>query len=514
MFELYQLIIIGWFAIMGILVGRAIAKARSRRTLRDATTQAKRLTDEASQRAVQTVKEGETRAREEALQVRREAESLERQSSEQNVLLEERVQRLEGRNEKREADIAKAEGVLESRQAEVTETKDQAQEWKQEARSMRHAYRDGLEEQAGETARQIQEQLTEAMAEETRAQCADRLRNLETAEAEELVRQAKRIMGIALNRCGRRAATERVTSTLALPEGATKRLAPHLTFLEQETGVHLAMQDEKTEAVRLEGGDGAARELCRRAVTRFVSESSVRDPSRLLKSISAELDREILELGRDAFKVLGLEPAHREILQLVGRLNFRTSYTQNQWRHSIESAFIAGLMASELGLDVQLARRATLLHDIGKALTHEIEGSHAVIGADYARRFGEDEVVSNAVGSHHGDEPAGSPYAHLVAAADAMSGARPGARREMMETYVERIADLERIATGFPGVLMVHAVQAGREIRVHVDEHKVDDGRAEELSAQIAARIAGELTFPGQIRVTVIREFKAVETAA
>jgi ribonuclease Y len=512
-FELFELIVIGWAAVTGILVGRAIAKGRSRRTLRDAQQRAARLTEEADQRAKQAIKEGGTRAREEALQVRREGESLERQSSEQNVLLEERVQRLEVRNEKREAEIARIEGVLEGRLVEVKEHKDQAQEWKQEARSMRQAFRDGLEDRAGETARQIQEQLTEAMVEETRAQCADRLRNLESAEAEELVRQAKRIMGIALSRCGRRAATERVTSTLALPEGAAKRLTPHLSFLEQESGVHLAMLDE-TEAVRLEGGDGAARELCRRAVTRFVSEGSVRDPNRLLKSISAELDREILELGRDAFKMLGLEPAHREILQLVGRLNFRTSYTQNQWRHSIEAAFIAGLMAAELGLDVQLARRASLLHDIGKALTHEIEGSHAVIGADYARRFGEDEVVANAVGSHHGDEPARSPYAHLVAAADAMSGARPGARREMMETYVERISDLERIATGFPGVLMVHAVQAGREIRVHVDEHKVDDARAEELSAQIAERIAGELTFPGQIRVTVIREFKAVETAA
>lgn len=510
---MFEYLIIGWAGVMGALIGGAMAKARSRRLLREARQRAEQIAEEAARQAEQVAKQSGTHAREEALQVRRDSESLERQSAEQNTLLEERVEKLEARNEKREADLARAEAALDKRRAAVDGHRDEAQGLKQEARQKRQAYSQGLADKAGQTADQLRDALTEAIVEETRAQCADRLRNMESVEAEELVRQAKRIMGIALTRYGRNASTERLASNLMLPEGAAERLQPHLAFLEEQTGVHLSMA-ESGESVRLEGGEGTSRELTRRAVARFVGEKNIRDPERLLRSITADLDREIQDRGREAFEVLGLEPAHHEILRLVGRLNYRTSYTQNQWRHCIESAFLAGLMAAELGLDVPLARRATLLHDIGKALTHEVEGSHAVIGAEYARKYGEEEVVANAVGSHHGDEPANSPYAHLVAAADAMSGARPGARREMMETYVERIQDLERIATGFPGVLTVHAVQAGRELRVHVDEHKVNDGRADQLSEEIARRISDELTFPGQIRVTVIREFKAVELAS
>ena len=198
---------------------------------------------------------------------------------------------------------------------------------------------------------------------------------------------------------------------------------------------------------------------------------------------------------------------------LVGRLNYRTSFTQNQWKHAVEAAFLCGMMADELGLDVKLARRAALMHDIGKALTHELDGSHAVIGADYARRLGETEIVANAIGAHHTDEPFSSPYAYLVAAADAMSGARPGARRQMDDNYVGRIEDLERITRGFRGVVQAYAVQGGREVRVHVADDKIDDLGAVNLSTEIARRITDEMTFPGQIRVTVIREVTAVEIA-
>jgi len=510
---MFEYLIIGWAALMGVLLGGAMAKARSRRIVREARRRCELKVDEARQQGEQLRRGTETRAREEALTLLRESEALERQSEEQNVLLEERVRKLEARNERREAEIARGEEAGAARRAVLTEQKNRNLAAKQEARQLRQTWASRLEQRADETAQQVQERMTEAMVEETRAQCADRLRNMESTETEELNRQAKRIMGIAIGRYGRQAATGRLASTLVLSNEGTARLEPHLELIERETGVHLTLSD-KRDSVRLEGGDGTARELTRRAVTRFASENNIRDPERLLQSVAADLDREILDGGQRAFDVLGLKPAHEEILRLVGRLNYRTSYTQNQWRHSIEASFIAGLMASELGLDVSLARRATLLHDIGKALTHQVEGSHAVIGADYARRFDELEVVANAVGSHHGDEPANSPYAHLVAAADAMSGARPGARREMMETYVDRIGDLERIATGFHGVVQVHAVQAGRELRVHVDEHRVSDARANQLSEEIAHKISDELTFPGQIRVTVIREFRAVELAS
>jgi ribonuclease Y len=225
------------------------------------------------------------------------------------------------------------------------------------------------------------------------------------------------------------------------------------------------------------------------------------------------IEQEIRALGKKAFSALGIPKAHPEIVELVGALNFRTSYTQNQWLHAVEASYLAGMMAAELGLDEKLARRATLMHDIGKALTHKIEGSHAVIGADIARRLGESELVANAIGSHHADEPPNSVYAYLVAASDAMSGARPGARREQAEGFSTKVEDLERIGMQRRGVVHAHAVHGGRELRVYVRERDVDDVAVVEMSTEIANQIAEEMTFPGQIKVTVIRAFEATSTA-
>jgi ribonuclease Y len=229
--------------------------------------------------------------------------------------------------------------------------------------------------------------------------------------------------------------------------------------------------------------------------------------------IREHLNQEIRALGKKAFQQLGIHKAHPEIVELVGALNFRTSYTQNQWLHAVEASFLAGMMAAELGLDEQLARRATLMHDIGKALTHKIEGSHAVIGADIARRLGESEVVANAIGSHHADEPPNSVYAYLTAASDAMSGARPGARREQESGFSTKLEDLERIGMERRGVNYAHAVHGGRELRVYVREREVDDLAVVEMSTEIATQISDEMTFPGQIKVTVIRAFEATSTA-
>jgi len=237
-------------------------------------------------------------------------------------------------------------------------------------------------------------------------------------------------------------------------------------------------------------------------------------PGDWARKFRTHLDQEIRTLGKKAFHVLEIPKAHPEIVELVGALNYRTSYTQNQWLHAVEASFLCGMMAAELGLDEKLARRATLMHDIGKALTHKIEGSHAVIGADIARRLGESEVVANAIGAHHADEPPSSVYAYLVAAADAMSGARPGARRELAEGFTARVEDLERIGASYRGVDHAHAVHGGRELRVYVREKEVDDLRVVEMSQDIAARISDEMTFPGQIKVTVIRAFEAVATAS
>jgi ribonuclease Y len=270
--------------------------------------------------------------------------------------------------------------------------------------------------------------------------------------------------------------------------------------------------------VRLEGLDGVGREIARRALARLNKKPSsqdeaLADPINWGRKIKVQLEQEIQGLGKKAFAVLKLPRAHQEIVTLVGRLNYRTSFTQNQWLHAVEASFLAGMMAEEMGLDVQLARRATLLHDIGKALTHEMDGSHAVIGADIARRLGETEVVANAIGAHHADEPPTSVYAFLVAGADAMSGARPGARREYADGYSTRLEDLERIGHSYRGVERCFAVHGGRELRVYVREDQVSDLDAVEMSSVIAERISEELTFPGQIKVTIIRATEAVAIA-
>ncbi|MCE9572978.1 MAG: HDIG domain-containing protein [Deltaproteobacteria bacterium] len=272
------------------------------------------------------------------------------------------------------------------------------------------------------------------------------------------------------------------------------------------------------DAIRLDGQDGVGKEVARRALGKLLKkpesiDEARKNPLEWAQKFRTHLEQEIRQLGKKAFQVLEIPRPHQEIVDLVGALNYRTSYTQNQWLHAVEASFLAGIMASELGLDEKLARRATLMHDIGKALTHKIEGSHAVIGAEIARRLGEPEIIANAIGAHHTDEPFNSPYAYLVAAADAMSGARPGARREQTEGFSTKIEDLERIGESYRGVDHAHAVFGGRELRVYVREREVDDLRTVELSSEIAAQVAEELTFPGQIKVTVIRAFEAVSTA-
>jgi ribonuclease Y len=311
---------------------------------------------------------------------------------------------------------------------------------------------------------------------------------------------------------------ERAPSFVALPEGRGERpvVTPEdLKLVEGASGVTLALS-EAGDAIRIEGLDGVGREVARRCLTRMLRRPGLRGDAftRVAAEVAAEVDREILEFGQRGFSLLKLERAHPEIVKLVGRLNFRTSYSQNQWEHSVEAGYVCGMIAAEMGLDPKLARRAALLHDIGKALTHELDGSHAIIGADYARRFGESEIVANAIGAHHTDESFGSSYAHLVAAADAMSGGRPGARRQTEDTHMAKLAEIERLARGFHGVGEAYAVQGGREVRVYVDEDRVGDAGAVKLAADIAGAISRGMTFPGQIKVTVIREFKAVEMAS
>ena len=402
--------------------------------------------------------------------------------------------------------------TLQTKEAEIKAVAD-------EARRVDAERAETLVRIAGIAPDEIKTRLVTEWIDDARAAAADKLRHIDAGVNDpEHGRSAKRIMDIAAQRYEGHYLTERLlTNVPVLPEALPRILGDanaNLLIIEEYSHVKL-LPSEAGDAIKLDGQDSFGREIARRAISKFGKNAPrAGEAAKICQTIAEELEREVFELGKKAFKELEIPRAHPDIVKLVGKLNYRTSYTQNQWKHAIEAAFLCGMMADEMGLDVKLARRAALMHDIGKALTHEIDGSHAVIGADIARKLGESEMVANAIGAHHTDEPFNSVYAYLVAAGDAMSGGRPGARRQQDDNYAERLDALQRIAGNFQGVDHVHAVFGGREVRVHVKEDRVSDERAVELSTEIAHRISDELTFPGQIKVTVIREVRAVEIAS
>jgi ribonuclease Y len=288
----------------------------------------------------------------------------------------------------------------------------------------------------------------------------------------------------------------------------------NIRAIEAATGVDLII-DDTPEAVVVSSFDPVRREVARRTIERLIEDGRIH-PARieeLVEKIRIEVEKNTLEDGERAAFDLGLHGIHPEILKLIGALKYRTSYTQNQYSHVIEVGFLCGAMAAELGISVKTARRAGLLHDIGKAIDHSIEGSHAVIGADFAKKYGEHPAIVHAIRAHHEDVKPETVLAHLVMASDALSGARPGARRERMESYIQRLEDLEKISSQFEGVERAFAIQAGREVRVLVESEKVSDEQATVLSNDIAKRIEEELTYPGQIRIMVIRETRAMGLA-
>lgn len=388
------------------------------------------------------------------------------------------------------------------------------------AAQARAAASERLQQIAGETFKEARTRLINEWVEQARAEAGAELRLLDQSHNDPAYTQrAKRILDVASQRYYGHYLTERLLSNLPItPELADKiggEEGSGFLMIGEVANVKLTLSEDRT-SIRLEGQDSFGREIARRALSRFARNLPRGGPEgfrRAVQVIAEELERETLELGRKAFKELEIPRAHPDIVRLVGRLNYRTSYSQNQWKHAVEVAFLCGMVAAELRLDVKIARRAALMHDIGKSLTHAIDGSHAVIGADYARRLGESEVVANAIGAHHLDEPFNSPYAYIVAAADAMSGARPGARHEQEGSHIQRLEDLERLAMTIAGIERVYALQAGRELRVHVHENQVDDVRAAQLSSELAEKISDSLVFPGQIKVTVIRELTAIAIA-
>ncbi|MEE4262537.1 MAG: ribonuclease Y [Desulfobacteraceae bacterium] len=422
--------------------------------------------------------------------------------------IDRKTEQLENREREqahKERHLTKREGKLERKELEYNEL---IEEQKRQ-----------LEKISGLTADQAKELLIRAMENEARHEGAKFIKRIENETKEQADKKAKKILATAIQRYAGDFVAERTVSVVQLPSDEMKgriigREGRNIRALEAATGIDLII-DDTPEAVILSGFNPVRREVARLSLMQLISDGRIH-PARIedvVKKVEKEVDAAVKEAGEQAAFDLGVHGIHSELIKFLGRLKFRTSYAQNVLQHSVEVGFFTGIMASELGLNVKMARRMGLLHDIGKAIDHEVEGPHAVIGSQIAKKFGESPKVVHAVAAHHEDVPPSSVYALLVQAADGLSGARPGARKELLENYIKRLEDLENIANSFNGVANTYAIQAGRELRVIVESNKISDEESILLSRDVVKKIEESLTFPGQIKVTVIRETRAVEYA-
>lgn len=513
-------------AIAGALVGALIVMfldraRRGRNAQMEAASQetAARIVDEARKEAETARKEAELRAKDVLIQAKADAEREARERRQDLSAMEKRVAQKEETVDRKLDGVGQRESGLAKREESLKRVEETVEARRAEAQSLVDQVRRKLEETAGLTREEAKQSLIDQMTEEARGEAAKHIRQIEAEAREESDRRAKKIVSIAIERLSGEFVAERTVSVVALPNDDMKgriigREGRNIRAIEAATGVDLII-DDTPEAVVISCHNPIRRELARLALDRLISDGRIH-PGRIeevVRKAEQELDESIREAGQRAVIELGVHGIHQELVRLVGMLKYRYSYAQNVLMHSIETAFIAGALAAELGLNVKQARRAGLLHDIGKALTHEVEGSHAIVGGEIARKYGESSKIVNAIAAHHEEVKAETILAPLVDAADALSGARPGARREVLESYAKRLEDLEKISNSFKGVERSFAVQAGREIRIIVDPGTVPDDQAALLARDVARKIEQEMTYPGQIRVTVIRETRASEIA-
>jgi len=461
---------------------------------------------------------------------RKEAKQLAREEKED---LDRYVSKKQKEIKDQEKELTKVEAIVEQKQKELTKEKEKLSqqeqvlkteqqkitEQQQETFKAHEALKKKLEEIAQLSKEEAKQQLLSEMQEAAKVDFVKILKKLEEDTNEEAEKKAKRIIGIAIQRFAGEYVGEKTISSVDLPSDELKgrligREGRNIRAFEQICGVDLII-DDTPGIVVLSSFNVVRREIAKLTIQKLIADGRIH-PAKIeefFEKSKKEIDKTVKDLGEKAQMEIGVHGIHVEILKLVGALNWRTSYTQNQYQHALEAAFICGAMAAEMGLNVKQARRAALLHDIGKVLDASAEGSHAVIGADFAKKYGESAEIVHAIRAHHDDEKPQSVLAHLVTAADALSGARPGARKAMMESYISRLTDIEEIVNTFDGVSRSFALSGGKEVRVFVQNDKVNDEQTVMLSRDIAKKIESEMSYPGTIKVTVVRETKAVGIA-
>jgi ribonuclease Y len=506
-------IIVG--AVIGIIVHKKMAEKRldsaedySRKVISEAKKQAETIRKEAQLQAKDKLYQMKLDFEEETRLRRKEVQSQERRLFQKQDTLDKKIAQLE----QRESLIEKKEVTLANREKDIGKKEGEFNDLIEE--EMRK-----LERIGGISAAEAKEMLISSMESEARHDASKLIKRIEAETREISNRKAQEILALAIKRYAGEYVAEESVSVVNLPNDEMKgriigREGRNIRALEAATGIDLII-DDTPEAVVLSGFNPIRRQVAKVALERLIEDGRIH-PARIeevVERVTREVETDIKETGEQATFDIGVHGIHPELIKLVGRLKYRASYAQNVLQHSIEVAFLCGIMASELKLDPKQAKRVGLLHDIGKAVNHEVEGVHALIGADLARKHGESDQVVNAISAHHEDIQATTVMDILLQAADTLSGARPGARKEMFESYVKRLEDMEKIARSFKGVNKSYAIQAGRELRIIVESDKVDDLESTMICREIVKKIEKDLTYPGQIKVTVIREIRATEYA-